>query len=82
MVVLAMIHWKLKEYLETHEITPYRLAKEVEGEVSMNAVYNAVGEELTSVKFETLDAIIRALRKLTRRKVKVQDLLEFQEERG
>jgi hypothetical protein len=53
--------------------------KEVEGEVSLNAIYNAVRVDLTSVKFETLDAIIRALRRLTRRKVKVQDLLEFEE---
>ena len=76
-----MVKWKLKEYLETHQITPYRLSKEVEGEVSMNAVYNAVSKDLSSVKFETLDAIIRALRRLTRRKVKVADLLEFEEER-
>jgi DNA-binding Xre family transcriptional regulator len=80
MVILAMIRWKLKEFLETHEITPYRLAKEVEGEVSLNAVYNMLSEDLSSVKFATLEAVIRALRKLTKRKVKVQDLLEYAED--
>ena len=74
-----MIRWKLKEYLETHNITPYRLSKETEGEVSMNAIYNAASEDLSSIKFETLDAVIRALRRITRRKVKVQDLLEYEE---
>ena len=79
MVRFCMVRWKLKEFLETQEITPYRLAKEVEGEVSLNAVYNAMNEDLTSIKFDTLDAILRALRRLTRRKVKVQDLIDFVE---
>ena len=80
MVIFGMVRWKLKAFLEAHDITPYRLAKEVEGEVSLNAVYNAVADDLTSIKFETLDAILRALRRLTRRKVKVQDLIEYSEE--
>lgn len=72
-----MIRWRLKTFLEAHGLTPYRLAKATRGELSLNAVYNAVADDFTAIKFSTLDVIVKALRDLTGKQVGVTDLIEY-----
>ncbi len=75
-----MIRWKLKAFLNEHRLTPYRLAKATHGKLSLNAVYNAVADDLTAVKFDSLNTLIDALRDLTGKEVGVSDLIEYTHE--
>jgi DNA-binding Xre family transcriptional regulator len=76
---LMPVRWKLKEFLQENEITPYKLSKAVAGELSQKGVYRLTSEELSGVNFDTLSVIIPVLRDLTGKPVNVQDLLEYQE---
>lgn len=73
--------WKLKEFLVSEEITPYRLAQQTAGRLSINAIYNLVDEEkpIKSLKFETLDVLLPSLSRMTDKKVKLSDILEWEE---
>jgi DNA-binding Xre family transcriptional regulator len=75
----SMIRWKLKDYLDRHGITVYQLAKQTEGKLSRNALYN-LADNPESIRFENLDTIIIALKEITKKQLKVSDLLEFIEE--
>jgi DNA-binding Xre family transcriptional regulator len=73
------VKWKLKEYLDQHDITPYRLAQEVHGELSQKGVYRLVDQGLGGVRFDTLSAVIKGLRTITGREVTPNELLEYRE---
>ena len=75
-----MIDWKLKQHLDSNGLSTYQLVKELEGKVSANAVYHAAREDINRVNFDTLDEVVRALRRLTGKQVSVCDLLEYVEE--
>lgn len=77
-----MIRWKLKAILEEHGLTPYRLAKATKGKLSLNAVYNAVTDDLTAIKFESLGTLVNTLRELTGEPIGVENLIEYVEESG
>ena len=72
------IKWKLKELLDAHDLTPYRLMKQ--SGLAHGTVYRIVNGEANGVDTATLDATIRALRELTGQQVDVADLLEYREE--
>ncbi len=76
-MVAMPIKWKANEYLQAHNITPYRLMKE--SGLAQGTIYRIVNGEAKGVDTVTLDATIRALRKLTGKPVDVSDLLEYQE---
>ena len=71
-----MIKWKLKEFLEEHNLTAYRLAQQTTKKVSQNAVYNAANGDISRIDFNTLDGIIVGLSELTNEEVVVSDLIE------
>jgi len=73
------LRWKLKNYLDAHGISVYALAKKVEGHLSRNATYHLTHNP-KGIQFDTLEAIISALRQLTGTPVEVTDLLGYQEE--
>ena len=73
------VRWKLKGYLDQHGITAYRLAQETHGELSQTGVYRLLSDELGGVRFESLNAVLKALRTLTGHEVTPNDLLEYQE---
>ncbi len=77
-MALMPIKWKLKELLDTHDLTPYRLMKE--SGLAQGTIYRIVNGEANGVDTATLDATIRALRELTGQQINVADLLEYQEE--
>jgi len=72
------VRWKIKEFLEAHSITPYRLMKDTG--LSQGTVYRLANNDFNSVNAEIIDAVVKALRKLTGKPVDVSDLLEYQEE--
>lgn len=76
--------WKLKEYLQEHNIKAWAIVEEAE-----KLGYNLGGSNIyrlttddgpANVNRKTLTALIAALRSLTKRKVKVSDLLEYNED--
>lgn len=75
---------RLKEVLQRHNITIYALQKKTEEQqnrVSYQALH-ALANNLTpySLRLNTLDAVISALRSLTSEHIAVSDLLEYLEE--
>jgi DNA-binding Xre family transcriptional regulator len=76
-----MIIWKLKPFLEQHDISAYALAKEVAAKLSSNTIYSLVRETPKRVDIESLEAILVALRDMTGQKVDIHHLLEYKESR-
>lgn len=69
------IKWKLRAYLEQHEITAYALAKAAT--IEPPNIYRMLrGEGPKMFDREVLGRIIRALRDLTGKPVSVADVLE------
>lgn len=71
-----MVEWQLREYLDVHGLSVYRLVKATGGALSTTGVYN-LSRGTKQVKLETLDLIITALRDLTGHDVKVGDILRY-----
>lgn len=72
------VKWKIKELLRENGITPYRLMKDTG--LSQGTAYRLANNDFNSVNAEIIDAVVKALRKLTGKPVEVADLLEYQEE--
>jgi hypothetical protein len=70
--------WKLKPYLDAHNIAPYALAREADMH-SPNLYTLMSGEGAVNVNRDKLARLITALRTLTGKPVAVSDLLEYQE---
>jgi hypothetical protein len=75
-----MIQWKLKPFLEQHQISAYALAKRLGGRLSSNTVYSLVRESPKRVDVDSLAAVIEALRDMTERDIEVGHLLEYRSE--
>lgn len=72
------VRWKVRQYLEAHNLTPYRLMKE--SGLAQGTVYRLVNGDTQNLNATTLDATIRALRTLTGKPVDIPDVLEYQGE--
>ena len=70
-----MITFKLKEFLEEHDLSAYKLGQAVEGISEITVRKYAAGER--QPQLESLDAVITALRALTGKDVTPGDLLEY-----
>lgn len=71
--------WKLRDYLHQRGIKPATLARQLGDTMSRTAVYGLVKDKPPkAIYFETLDAILPALRTLTGEDVQVSDLLEYE----
>jgi DNA-binding Xre family transcriptional regulator len=66
--------WKLKSYLEEHDLTPHQLA--LESKLSVNTIYPMARGKAERVSLQTLDRVATALDKLTGQHVSLCDLLE------
>jgi DNA-binding Xre family transcriptional regulator len=75
-----MITWRLKTFLEQHNLSAYSLAKEVAPKLSANTVYSLVRETPQRVDLDSLDTILTALREMTKQNVQVGQLLEYRRE--
>lgn len=74
---MEIIRWKFKEFLEAHNLNTSQVVDKTEGKLSRKGVYRLTDDELKGVRFESLAAIIPALRELTGEDVAVGDLLEY-----
>ena len=70
--------WRLKDYLQQHNVTPYALAIKTEGKLSRNTIYSLVREQPQRLQLKTLDVLIPALTELTGEPVDVTDLLAYE----
>ena len=69
------IRFRLREFLEEHDITPYRLSKE--SGVTLRTIYG-INRDLTKrIDKETLNAVMIALEELTGKSLEVSDLITF-----
>ncbi len=71
---------KLREYLDTHAISAYRVVQETHGRIAERTVYALARQGAKRVDLETLGEVIGALRRLTGKTVTPNDLLEVIEE--
>ena len=66
----------LGSYLEQHNITAYRLVKEVEGRVAPNTVYALARRPAQRIDLATVGVLMKALEQLTGKKVEFAEMLE------
>jgi DNA-binding Xre family transcriptional regulator len=71
---MNMIRWKLKEVLEEHGITPYRLM--VDSGIANSTIYRLTNNRTDGVQGPVLDKILTSLCKLTGKRIGVGDVLE------
>jgi DNA-binding Xre family transcriptional regulator len=70
------IYVTLGEYLENHNLSAYRLAKQLEGKTAKGSVYALARGDVRRIDLETLASIMQALEQLTGECVSFDDLLE------
>ena len=79
---MSKLVWKLNDLLRSSAITPAQLEREIIRlgyEFGAKTIYRFTGEGPINFNRGSLEAIISALRSLTKRDIKIQDLLEYQE---
>lgn len=74
---MATLEWKFKEYLDAHGITPYRLQKEMGGQVSHRLSYDWARERPERLHLPVLERVMSALEGMTGEPVDIKDFLEF-----
>ena len=70
------IYLTLDEYLEEHDLTAYKLAQKVEGQVARGSIYALARGDVKRLDLGTLSAVMDALEELTGTPVTFGDLLE------
>jgi DNA-binding Xre family transcriptional regulator len=68
--------WKVKPMLEAYNITPYRLAKD--SGLSNTTVYAIVNGESENLQGRVLDKLLGTLEDLTGKKLRIQDVVEWE----
>lgn len=71
-----MLIWKLKSYLDAHDITAYRLAQTAD--LSATTVYALARGKHERISLEVLDKVLGSLEKLSGKPVTLDDVLERQ----
>lgn len=78
---MEQVQWKLREYLQVHEIPTLRL-ESAASPVSRQTLYRITSPDPkkrpSGVDFGTLSAIVKGLRLITGERVKVGDVLEYE----
>jgi len=74
---------RLNRYLSDHQITPFRLARQLLGTVSQMTVYSLCkADEVQRIDLSTLAGVLHALRQITGEPVQIKDLLEEVSDQG
>jgi DNA-binding Xre family transcriptional regulator len=71
------VNWTIRQLLQRHAITPYRLMKE--SGLAQGTIYRLVNGDTRSLNADTLDRVMTALRRLTSEDIAISDLLEYEE---
>lgn len=69
------LRWKLRELLDKHAITPYRLTKE--SGLAFSTVYRITSGNTDALHGKTADAILTALHRLTGQQFELSDIVEW-----
>lgn len=69
------LRWKLRELLDSHDITPYRLTKE--SGLAFSTIYRITGGNTDALHGKTADAILTALHRLTGEHFSLSDIVEW-----
>ena len=72
------MHWKLKEYLDKNDLTPYRLMEH--SGLSSNTVYPMARNTAKQMSRDVLDKVITSLRDLTGKPTELADILRYEPE--
>lgn len=72
---MRAVQFTLKNYLDAHGLTAYRLAEQTKGRLSRGTVYALARGSAARVDLSTLGTVITALEELTGREVAPGDLL-------
>ena len=67
---------RVKQYLDSHNVSAYRLAQETAGTLAPNTVYALARPTVKRVDLETLGEVMTALERITGQPVTLTDLLE------
>jgi len=67
---------RVKQYLDSHNVSAYRLAQETAGTLAPNTVYALARPTEKRVDLETLGEVMTALERITGQPVTLTDLLE------
>lgn len=70
----------LGQYLKDHDITAYRLVREVQGQVAPNTVYSLARKPAQRIDLDTVAKILQALERVRGQKVEITEMLEEQPE--
>lgn len=76
----AGMRWQLRELLERHDLTAYRLVQQLKGTMNAGSVYALARGETERVSLATLGHLLAALEALTGTRYTVADLLAYQPE--
>ena len=68
------MNWKIKQLLEQHNITPYRLWKE--SGLARQTIYTLAHDKGDRVDLGTLGTVLQSLERLTGKRVELADVLE------
>lgn len=69
-----MLKWKLRDYLDEHDLSAYALTKAAD--VAPNTVYALARGDSERISLDVFDKVLMGLEKLTGHPVSVSDLLE------
>lgn len=75
---MAVVRWKLNEFLQGKGLSVYRLHTELAGQISRTGLYKITRGETSGVDFASLADILEALEKLTGEPVALQDVLSYE----
>ena len=67
---------RVKQYLDSHNVSAYRLAQETAGTLAPTTVYALARPTVKRVDLETLGEVMTALERITGQPVTLTDLLE------
>ncbi len=74
------LRFNLGSYLQSHQISAYRLVGEVKGRVAPNTIYSLARRPAQRIDLNTVGEVLRALERLTGEKVAITEMLEEPEE--
>ncbi len=78
---MAKMNWKLADFMRDNDVTAYKLGNQLGGHTRISTVYRLIDEKQPSrIDFQTLADVIDGLRKITGKRVKLADLLDYDDE--
>ena len=75
---MAVVRWRLNDFLQGKALSVYRLHKELGGQISRTGLYKITRGETSGVDSASLADILEALEKLTGEPVALQDVLSYE----